>query len=105
MIPEHTVGASALWSLLDQLVKGSAINAAAQALGLPFASETLYHLLHRLRSRLTGMRSLLAREREAPASLQSDPLLQTAEHLRLLFPKSPCPAADFQLHFQHPLLE
>ena len=105
MLPDHTVSASALWSLLEQLVKGQSVHAAVRALGLPFAVETIYHLLHRLRARLTGMRSVLAREQAAPDSLQADPLLQTVEHLQVLFPNSPCPAADFQWHFQRPLLE
>jgi len=32
-------------------------------------------------------------------------LEKAVEHLRSLFPESLCPAADFQLHFQRPLLE
>ena len=87
------------------MLEGVSIRAAAHALGLPYALETLYHLLARMRPRLPGLRSTLCREQKAPASSQTDPLLQTGEHLRGLFPKSDCPAADFQLHFQRPLLE
>jgi hypothetical protein len=105
VLPRHTVMGPELWRLLERLLGGDSIKAAAEALGLPFALETLYHLLHRLKGRLPQVRSLLYREQKAPASSQSDPLLETVEHLRSLFPKSACPATDFQLHFQHPLLE
>jgi hypothetical protein len=91
--------------LLHGLEAGRSIRAAAHALGRAFPLETLYHLLHRLRAGLTTVRSALGREQPAPASAQTDPLLQTVEHLRRLFPQSDCPAADFQLHFQRPLLE
>jgi hypothetical protein len=105
VLPRHTVTGSELWRLLERLLGGDSIKAAAEALGLPFALETLYPLLHRLKGRLPQVRSLLYREQKAPASSQSDPLLETVEHLRSLFPKSACPATDFQLHFQRPLLE
>jgi hypothetical protein len=104
VLPRHTVSASGLWSLLDRLREGSSIKAAVQALGLPFPLETLYHLLQRLRGRLAAIRSTLCRQGPPPASWQTDPLLQTVEHLRGLFPKSECPPAEFQLHDQHPLL-
>jgi hypothetical protein len=87
------------------LLDGGSLKGAVEALSLPFALETLYHLLHRMRQRLTGVRSVLCREQKPPASSRTDPLLQTVEHLRSLFSKSVCPATDFQLHFQRPLLE
>jgi len=105
VLPRHTVPASALWSLLERLRLGGSIQAALQALGLPFALESFYHLLQRMRHRLAGVRAALCRQRQPSQSSQSDPLLQTAEHLQSLFPKSPCPLGDFQLHFQRPLLE
>ena len=105
VLPRHTVTGPGLWRLLDRLLAGGSIKAAVEALALPFALETLYHLLHRLRQRLAGVRSMLCRKQKPPASSQIDPLLQTAEHLRSLFPESLCPAADFQLYFQRPLLE
>lgn len=105
VLPRHTVRAPALWSLLERLLDGGSLKAAVEALSLPFALETLYHLLHRMRQRLTGVRSVLCREQKPPASSRTDPLLQTVEHLRSLFSKSVCPATDFQLHFQRPLLE
>jgi hypothetical protein len=105
VLPRHTVTGTWLWRLLQRLLAGGSIKAAVEALALPFALETLYHLLHRLRGRLAAVRSALCREQPAPASSQTDPLLQTVEHLRRLFAKSGCPCADYQLHFQRPLLE
>lgn len=94
-----------MWSLLARLLEGCSIKAAVEALATSFGLETLYHLLPRMRPRLAALRSALCRERNAPASSQTDPLLQTVEHLRLLFSKGGCPCAEFQLHFQRPLLE
>jgi len=105
VLPRHTVTGPWLWRLLDRLLAGGSIKAVAEALGLPFALETVYHLLHRLRQRLARVRSALCREQKPPASSQTDPLLQTAEHLQSLFPRSVCPPGDFQLRFQCPLLE
>lgn len=105
VLPRHTVRASALWSLLERLRQGGSVQAALTALGLAFGLETFYHLLQRMRHRLAGIRAALCREQPPAESLQTDPLLQTTEHLRSLFPKSACPLRDFQLHFQRPLLE
>jgi hypothetical protein len=105
MLPRHTVSASALGSLLERLLAGGSIAAAIQALKLPFPLETLYHVLGRLRQRLPAIRSALCQEQPASASSQTDPLLQTVEHLHRLFAKSQCPCTEFQLHFQRPLLE
>ncbi len=105
VLPRHTVSASALGRLLERLLGGGSLKAAAEASGLPFALESLYHLLHRVRERLAQVRSALCRERQAPQSGQTDPLLQTMEHLQSRFPDSACAVVDFQLHFQRPLLE
>jgi hypothetical protein len=105
VLPRHTMGASALWSLLKGLVEGGSIKGTFEALRLPFALESAYHLLHRVRERLTNLRAVLCREQKPPTSSQIDPLLQTVEHLRHLFARSDCPTAEFQLHFQRPLLE
>jgi hypothetical protein len=105
VLPRHTVRAGGLWSLLERLLAGGSLKAAAEALGLPFALESLYHLRRRMRLCLASVRSALYRQQPPPASSQADGLLQTAEHLRCLFPQSGCPAAEFQLHFQRPLLE
>jgi hypothetical protein len=50
------------------------------------------------------VRTLLCRQEKPPASSQSDPLLQTAEHLQSVFAKSLCPITAFQQLFQQPLL-
>jgi hypothetical protein len=105
VLPRHTLTAPQVWRLLERLLAGGSIKAAVEALRLPFALETLYHLLHRFKARLPQVRSLLCREQKAPASCQTDPLLQTVEHLRKVFPQSLCPSRDFQLHFQRALLE
>jgi hypothetical protein len=105
VLPRHTVTGPGLWRLLNRLLAGGSIKAAAEALALPFALETLYHVLHRLRQQLAGVRSVLCRQQPPAASSQTDPLLQTVEHLRSLFAQGVCPVADFQLHFQHALLE
>ncbi len=99
------MNAAWLWKLLQRLLQGGSVKAAVEGLGLPLALESVYHLLRRLRERLTGLRAALSQEQNAPASSQADPLLQSVEHLRQLFPKSDCPCSEFQLHFQRLLLE
>ena len=105
VMPRHTLRASTLWSLLERLLAGGSISRAAKGLAAPFVLESLYHLLRRTRLRLAAVRSALCQECPAPASSQTDPLLQSVEHLRQAFPRSGCPCADFQLRFQRLLLE
>jgi hypothetical protein len=105
VLPRHTVTGSWLWRFLDRWLAGGSIKAAVEALSPPFALETMYHLLQRMRKRLSTVRSALCREQHALASSQADPLLQTVEHLRQIFSKAGSPCADFQFHFQRPLLE
>lgn len=105
VLPRHTVRAPALWALLERLVQGGSIKAAVEALGPHFALESFYHLWQRLPGCLPAARAALCRERKAPASSQTHPLLQTVEHLREVFGQSDCPLSEFQLHFQRPLLE
>ncbi len=47
VLPRHTVRAALLWKLLSQLLAETGIKAAVESLRLPFALETLYHLLQR----------------------------------------------------------
>jgi hypothetical protein len=103
-LPRHTVTAPWLWKLLCRLLAGGSIKAAVEALSPPFALETLYHLLQRLRRRLPELRSRLCREHRAPESAQSVPLLQTAEHLQIVFANVPCAVESFQQRFQRPLM-
>jgi len=96
--------ASLLWRWLVKLLAGFSLKAAAEKLRLPFALETVYRLRRGLRQCLASVRTRLCREQSPPASGQTNPLLQTVEHLRQVFSDSECPPAAFQLHFQRPLL-
>jgi hypothetical protein len=104
VLPRHTVMAPWLWKLLCRLLAGGSAKAAVEALAPPFALETLYHLLQRLRRRLPDLRSRLCREQKAPESSQSDPLLQTVEHFQSLFAQASCALEAFQQRFQHLLM-
>ena len=104
VLPRHTVPASALSRLLIALLANARVKTAVQNLRLPFALETIYHLLQRLRCRLPEIRCHLCRRQKEPPSSQSDPLGHSVEHLQAVFPGSLCPVGDFQLSFQHPFL-
>jgi hypothetical protein len=104
VLPRHTLTASLVWRWLVKVLAGFSLKAAAEELRLPFALETVYRLGRQLRRQLDRLRARLCREQSPPASRQTDPLLQTAEHLRAVFPGSACPPADFQLRFQRPFL-
>ena len=104
VLPRHSVTASWLWRLLQRLLQGGSTKAAVEALALPFSLEALYHLLQRLPGRLPELRSVLCRHGPAPDSSQSDPRLQTVEHLQSVFPQAACALSAFQLRFQAPLL-
>ena len=96
--------ASLLWRWLVEVLAGLSFKAAAEKLRLPFALETVYRLGRGLRQCLAAVRTRLCREQSPPVSTDTDPLLQTMEHLRAVFSGSGCPPADFQLHFQRPFL-
>lgn len=105
MLPRHSFTAPLLWTLLAQWLAGQAsVRAAAQSVRLPFALESVYHQLSRLRQRLDVLRSWLCRRQQAPASAHPDPLGQTVEHLQKVFPDALCPVSEFQLAFQQPFL-
>ena len=104
ILPRHTLTAPLVWPWLVKLLAGLSLKAAVEKLRLPFALETLYRLRRKLSQRLDPLRTRLCREQKPPVSGHADPLLQTVEHLQAVFPCSPCPPADFQLHFQHPFL-
>lgn len=103
-LPRHTFTASLVWQWLVKLLAGLSSKAAAEQARLPFTLEAVYRLRRSLVTRLDALRARLARERPPPVSTQADPLLQTVEHLREMFPDSACPPAEFQLHYQRPLL-
>ena len=104
VLPRHTLNASLVWRWLLELLAGLSVKAAVEKVRLPFALETIYRLRHRLQRRLDQVRTRLCREQSPPVSRQTQPLLQTVEHLRAVFPDNVCPPADFQLRFQHPFL-
>jgi len=104
ILPRHTMTASLVWPWLLKLLAGLSLKAAAEKVRLPFALETVYRLRRKLRRQLDRLRARLCREQSPPVSGHSDPLLQTVEHLRQVFPCSACPPAEFQLHFQRPFL-
>ena len=104
VLPRHTARASDLWPLLEELLSGSSVKGAVETLRLPFALETFYHLLSRLRGRLDVLRCRLCRRQKSPESSQADSLLQTVEHLRSVFKGVVCPVSEFQVVFQEPLI-
>jgi hypothetical protein len=104
VLPRHTFTATLLWQWLLQWLATASLEAVVEKLRLPFALETVYRLRRRLRQRLDAVRTRLCREQSPPAGAHPDPLRQTLEHLRAVFPDSACPPVNFQLHFQQPFL-
>lgn len=104
VLPRHTFTAGLLWTLLLKLLAGATIKAAAEILTLPFSLEAVYGIVRRCRHRLDAARSFLSREHPAPVSGQTDPFLQTLEHLRKTFGEEACALAAYQRHFQRPFL-
>lgn len=82
VLPRHTMTAAWLARWLVRLLAGLSLKAAAEKLRLPFALETFYRLRRRLRRELARLRTVLYGAVSPPPSCQSDPLLQTLEHLR-----------------------
>jgi hypothetical protein len=101
ILPRHTFNAALLWALLRQLLGGATIKAAAETLRLPFSLEAVYGIVRRCRHRLDPVRSCLLRKHPAPVSGQTDPFLQTLEHLRQVFTQDACALAAYQRHFQN----
>ena len=83
--------ASLVWQCLVKLLAGLSLKATAEKLQLPFALETVYQLRRRLQQRLDKVRTRLFREQSPPACAHADPLLQTVEHLKVVFPGGACP--------------
>lgn len=100
VLPRHTFTAGLLWMLLRKLLAGATIKAAAETLRLPFSLEAVYGIVRRCRRRQGVVRSFLWREQPAPGSGQTDPFLQTLEHLQLTFAWHGCALAAYQAHFQ-----
>jgi hypothetical protein len=103
VLPRHSVTAAILWGLLCLLLAGRSLKAAVDSLHTPFALETFYHLVDRLRGRLDVLRPLLFTRGQPPPCSNADPLSQTAAHLQAVLQDSACPLRDFQCAFQRPL--
>ena len=86
------------------MLAGTAVKTAWENLHSVFSLEAAYRLVRRTRARLAFLRPLLSRALTPPPSTQSDPLLQTIEHLQFIFGQERDLAAVFQTHFQRPLL-
>ena len=104
ILPRHTVTASLVWPWLVKLLAGLSFKAATEKLRLPFALETMYRLRRKWQRGLDAVRTQLCRQKAPPQSTQTEPWLQTVEHLQLVFPGGACPPADYQLEFQQPFL-
>lgn len=99
--------AAVLWTLLLtwlSLAPGASLSQAIRLSGAPFATETLYHLIARLRRRLDLLRTRLCGRTPPPQSLDLDPLFQTLRHLQAAFPSASCPVDAFQFELQLPFL-
>lgn len=104
VLPRHTITGALLWPWLVRLLAGFSLKATTERQRLPFALETGYRVHRRLRRGLDRVRTVLCRAQGPPASRQSDPLLQTVEHLQAVFRDDACPVAAFQRQFQCPFL-
>lgn len=104
VLPRHSVTASLLARLLAARLSGAALKSAAEALRAPFALETFYRLIRRLRGRLDAVRTCLCADRLPPAGGHPDPLLQTVAHLQAAFAGESTAVAAFQQRFQRPFL-
>jgi hypothetical protein len=102
-LPQHTFTATLLWQAVQKWLGGLSIRASWQTVTSPLALDSFYHLLQRLRRRLTVLRTTLSKAHRPPESQHTDPLLQTFEHMRLVFPQAACPTESFQQRFQSPL--
>lgn len=104
ILPRHTFTAPLLWALLRLLLGGATIKAAAELLALPFSLEAVYGIVRRCRRRQEVVRSFLWRVQPAPVSRQTDPLLQTLEHVQHALAPDPGGPAAYQWHFQRSFL-
>ncbi len=104
LLPRHSVKARMLSGLLEYLCAGASIKSAWERCGLPVHLQSVYHLVQRLRERLAAVRSALLSCCPPPGSRHTDPLRQTAEHLRCAFPGSQNPVGAYQYAFQTPIM-
>lgn len=103
-LPRHSLNATILGRLLKRLSAGGSVQSAWERCGLPAQLQSVYHLLQRFWERLDAIRRALLSRCAPPDSAQTDPLRQTAEHLRCAFPSTACPVEAFQYAFQTPIM-
>jgi hypothetical protein len=96
----HIVNTQWLWQLLQHIRQGMSVKAAWEKIASPFALDTAYRLRHAFTKSQTFIRSMLLRAGATPKMNVAEPEWQLIEHLQITFPKSACPVADFQAHFQ-----
>lgn len=104
VLPRHSVPAGALTGVLLRWLGGSALKSAVDAQRTPFALETFYRLVRRLRRRLEAVRVRLCQVQPPPVTAHRDPLRQTLEHLKLICGDAAAMLRGYQLRFQQPLL-
>jgi hypothetical protein len=66
--------------------------------------ETAYAVVRRVRGRLAVVRPRLCRALAPPVSAQTEPVLQSVEHLQQVFAKEACAVVGFQHQFQSPFM-
>jgi len=102
VLPRHSFTAPLVWQAVLRRLAGLSIRASWQTAATPLALDSFYHLIQRLRRRLSVLRTALSGIRRPPKSKHCDPLLQTFEHLRGAFSEEPCPIEAFQQRVQIP---
>ena len=105
VLPRHTFTARLLWKALGNWLRGSSLKASWEAIRSHLALDTFYHIVQRLRRRLTELRTALHNEAAPPVSKASDSLRQTFVHMSGVFNSDFCPLESFQFRFQRPLME
>lgn len=104
LIQRHSVNAKMLSRLLKGLCEGGSVKRVWEENRLPVQLQSVYQLLRRFRDRLDAVRVALLSRCQPPGSHHTDPLLQTAEHLRCAFPGNQNPVEAFQHTFQTPIM-
>ena len=93
-----------LWRLLVAWLSGLSLKGAAESVAWPLALETAYAIVRRVRGRLAVVRPKLCRALAPPESTQSEPVLQSVEHLQGVFAAEACAVVEFQHQFQSPFM-
>jgi hypothetical protein len=97
------VGAGRLWGFLKEILSGKKIGQAWETVASPFCLETGYKLWAGFLRNQSAIRVALHAV-AAPARSDRDPILQTIEHMRAVFPRADCPVVAFQQSFQRSFL-